>query len=635
MQRKDYPNAAFGYVSEDNETRLLLHHDPEQVNSGKEHETVDPALLMLALELVDSIPVSDDTDREVLRRHLQMHANVILWTTPDTEGLPIALHDKLRDFAFFKANLDGVSEVPPVTTEARGSAYILYAKRTREMSWFVDYLDLSSNETAAHFHVGKSGKLGPIEIPVATGNPKEGSAFLSKEQEKQLFEGNMFFNIHSSEWPVGEIRGQVIPAAVSRSNNGKNPFGKEEPRTDKDKKKKKKDVEAAQVKPKEEPQPKPDLKQIHKQGDRGAVYNKVVTPPPEAKPKAQIYEGVQTEKDRKSGGGGPEVVVPPAEKKPMAQKFEGLQTEKDRKSGDGGPEVTKAPPEATLPKVQLSNRTDFAQPLVNIIIEQAPLSPETVKSIQESNTPTGVEGPPSITVSKLAECKDLTQKLTDLKFDGRLVILPITGNKEDVCVLTEASSKNKKSINNLFDSAFAVIERGGKKDEGGRTTPRDLRHLPHSGSTDNSSLGLAYLRNALARMDQIKSTSKRDSTDRIKRIAKAHLIRDARAALPDSKFAKSDQFKFKDMIAEIDAAILQSIGKGEIKVEAQLMEVKEESTVKLFRLKMGEKDRPITFFVRARFDENGKTVWVEFDFDTLLPASAFPDFSKFLKGLPT
>jgi hypothetical protein len=55
-------------------------------------------------------------------------------------------------------------------------------------------------------------------------------------------------------------------------------------------------------------------------------------------------------------------------------------------------------------------------------------------------------------------------------------------------------------INDLPDSAFAVISSGGQKDEDGKTTPRTLRHLPHHKA--DGSLDLAHLRNALARLPQ-------------------------------------------------------------------------------------------------------------------------------------
>jgi hypothetical protein len=46
-------------------------------------------------------------------------------------------------------------------------------------------------------------------------------------------------------------------------------------------------------------------------------------------------------------------------------------------------------------------------------------------------------------------------------------------------------------INDLPDSDFAYIEPGGKKDDGGKTIPRSLRHYPIHDA--------AHVRNALAR----------------------------------------------------------------------------------------------------------------------------------------
>jgi Escherichia/Staphylococcus phage prohead protease len=55
-------------------------------------------------------------------------------------------------------------------------------------------------------------------------------------------------------------------------------------------------------------------------------------------------------------------------------------------------------------------------------------------------------------------------------------------------------------INNLPDSAFLVIESGGKKDDEGKTVPRSLRHFPVHDA--NGNVDLPHLRNALARIPQ-------------------------------------------------------------------------------------------------------------------------------------
>ncbi|RMF92995.1 MAG: hypothetical protein D6734_11035 [Candidatus Schekmanbacteria bacterium] len=73
-------------------------------------------------------------------------------------------------------------------------------------------------------------------------------------------------------------------------------------------------------------------------------------------------------------------------------------------------------------------------------------------------------------------------------------------------------------INDLPDSSFAVIERGGKKDSEGKTVPRTYRHLPYKDA--DGKVDLPHLRNALARMNQIVAVSPDDSTDRIRAAAK-------------------------------------------------------------------------------------------------------------------
>ncbi len=59
-------------------------------------------------------------------------------------------------------------------------------------------------------------------------------------------------------------------------------------------------------------------------------------------------------------------------------------------------------------------------------------------------------------------------------------------------------------VNDLPDSAFMYIEDGGEKDDDGKTTPRELRHLPFKDKEGN--IDLPHVRNALARLDQVKKS---------------------------------------------------------------------------------------------------------------------------------
>ena len=65
---------------------------------------------------------------------------------------------------------------------------------------------------------------------------------------------------------------------------------------------------------------------------------------------------------------------------------------------------------------------------------------------------------------------------------------------------TDMAEWDTAYINDLPDSAFAVISAGGKKDDEGKTVPRSLRHLPYKNA--NGDIDLPHLRNALSRLSQ-------------------------------------------------------------------------------------------------------------------------------------
>lgn len=89
-------------------------------------------------------------------------------------------------------------------------------------------------------------------------------------------------------------------------------------------------------------------------------------------------------------------------------------------------------------------------------------------------------------------------------------------------------------INDLPDSAFAVIAPDGEKDEDGKTVPRTLRHLPHHDAQGN--LDLPHLRAALARMNQIEPANLQPE-------AKRHLCAHAKASDIVSEFCGEEETK--------------------------------------------------------------------------------------------
>lgn len=94
-------------------------------------------------------------------------------------------------------------------------------------------------------------------------------------------------------------------------------------------------------------------------------------------------------------------------------------------------------------------------------------------------------------------------------------------------------------INDLPDSAFLLIESGGKKDDEGKTTPRSLRHLPYKDK--DGKVDIPHTTNAIARAPQLK-------VEGLSQEDKEKLQERARAILEDA--SKSDAKKSADTDGE-------------------------------------------------------------------------------------
>lgn len=117
------------------------------------------------------------------------------------------------------ANLDGSQEVPPVDSDSTGFAAITYDDITNLLAWEITWTPLESGETAMHFHgPAMPGETAGIQVDVGAisglSSPSIGSWTITDEQEADLLAGLWYLNIHSNDFPSGEIRGQVVAAVV-------------------------------------------------------------------------------------------------------------------------------------------------------------------------------------------------------------------------------------------------------------------------------------------------------------------------------------------------------------------------------------------------------------------------------------
>ncbi|NLZ92738.1 MAG: CHRD domain-containing protein [Firmicutes bacterium] len=128
----------------------------------------------------------------------------------------------------FFATLRGAEEVPPVVTNATGSASFKVSSDQRTIHYQLTVNNLS-NFTVAHIHLGRRGENGPVVVflfgPADPGisvtqgvvrgtfsqrdlvGPLAGQPLA--ELIRQMQAGNTYVNAHTRRHPDGEIRGQI------------------------------------------------------------------------------------------------------------------------------------------------------------------------------------------------------------------------------------------------------------------------------------------------------------------------------------------------------------------------------------------------------------------------------------------
>lgn len=130
----------------------------------------------------------------------------------------------------FTASLSGLNERPnPVTTPATGAATLQIDVATRAFTMDVVFSGLTAGMTVAHIHRGPASGTGapfiwldgmpPVGGPGTTPFIPMGSqsfngtlaGIFPQADLDNLLAGNTYVNIHSSNFPGGEIRGQLVP----------------------------------------------------------------------------------------------------------------------------------------------------------------------------------------------------------------------------------------------------------------------------------------------------------------------------------------------------------------------------------------------------------------------------------------
>lgn len=139
-----------------------------------------------------------------------------------------AVQAHAQTVAFPTITLSGANENPGVLTGSVGSGTVSVNISTGIVTYRIDVFNMPVGTTAGHFHIGAVGQNGPVVVnfTVATNIsndfgisgtasaadliPRAAQGINTWEDFLQgLLLGNVYMNIHSTNNPGGEIRGQV------------------------------------------------------------------------------------------------------------------------------------------------------------------------------------------------------------------------------------------------------------------------------------------------------------------------------------------------------------------------------------------------------------------------------------------
>jgi len=163
-----------------------------------------------------------------------MYANVHSETYPNGE-LRAQLTLASEQTTFLSGKLQGAQEVPPTTSTATGSVYAIIDMNTDSVFLTGSYSGLTKASTDAHVHLADPGSAGDILFPIHHSFESAGAVHamttVTPQNALQIVAGRTYVNIHTSTFPNGEIRAQLLNNTGVRYLAGNMSNGSEEPNT--------------------------------------------------------------------------------------------------------------------------------------------------------------------------------------------------------------------------------------------------------------------------------------------------------------------------------------------------------------------------------------------------------------------
>jgi hypothetical protein len=152
-----------------------------------------------------------------------------LFLAPLLAFLAISAHAATVTFA---VNLLSSNEVPPTSSTGSGTGTFTFDTVAQDITFTINYSGLTSNAMMGHIHAGAVGVNGPIILPFSPGPTGTSGTLAGMLTAANLINqatsgistftdiynaalaGDLYTNIHTANFPAGEIRGQLTQASA-------------------------------------------------------------------------------------------------------------------------------------------------------------------------------------------------------------------------------------------------------------------------------------------------------------------------------------------------------------------------------------------------------------------------------------
>lgn len=112
----------------------------------------------------------------------------------------------------FTATINAAQEVPPAISTGSGTGN--FTLQGNDLHYTLHVSGLTTPITAAHFHAAPRGENGDVVEPIPTNSGTSLTASgtwvdLSEQELEWLDDEEIYVNVHTEQYPAGEVRGQV------------------------------------------------------------------------------------------------------------------------------------------------------------------------------------------------------------------------------------------------------------------------------------------------------------------------------------------------------------------------------------------------------------------------------------------